>query len=323
MKNAKWFSNLTAATPAPEAARIVLEARARAVSHYLRIILSKQREDPEDIHQLRVATRRLGAALTMFQDVLRRGDYKRLRRLSRSIRRTAGAVRDLDVHRELIALRVRAAPPSAAAFARTCDQALLARRRVAKRHLIERSRAAAAQFYQAIDSALERLKATPSASDNELRSLGELARETLRHRLKQLRTAGRKDLNDLDRLHELRIAAKRVRYSMEVFAGCFPAKFRSQYYRVVQRIQDDLGRVNDLRNLAATIDEISAAQKPDRRDDSQHSQTVATQRLKTRLEAERNRLQGRFVARWHADAQRQFHRHLKKLLIQPAIESRI
>src|SRR5262245_43329528 len=109
MAVAKWFLKLTALTPPLDAARIVLESRGRVVSHYLQSLSNRRNEHPEQSHQLRVATRRFGAALAIFRDLMRSSDYRTLRRLSRAARRSAGAARDVDVHRELIATRLRKA----------------------------------------------------------------------------------------------------------------------------------------------------------------------------------------------------------------------
>src|SRR5947207_2531520 len=39
-------------------------------------------------------------------------------------------------------------------------------------------------------------------------------------------------------LHQARIAGKRLRYAIEVFAGCFPAALREAYYPAVAAAQD-------------------------------------------------------------------------------------
>ena len=48
-------------------------------------------------HQLRVATRRAGAALEIFRDCLPEKDYQTARKQLRRLRRAAGAARDWDV----------------------------------------------------------------------------------------------------------------------------------------------------------------------------------------------------------------------------------
>src|SRR5262249_28190395 len=54
-------------------------------------------EDTEYVHQLRVGTRRAGAAVETFADCLPPKVYRKVRRKLRRIRRAAGAARDWDV----------------------------------------------------------------------------------------------------------------------------------------------------------------------------------------------------------------------------------
>jgi hypothetical protein len=51
---------------------------------------------------------------------------------------------------------------------------------------------------------------------------------------------------DSGQLHDLRIAAKRLRYSLETFAVCFPDKEAQSYADRVRDMQDILGRIHDL-----------------------------------------------------------------------------
>jgi hypothetical protein len=56
-----------------------------------------------------------------------------------------------------------------------------------------------------------------------------------------------------DALHDLRIAAKRLRYSLEMFAICFPAKAAQRAADRVRDLQDVLGRIHDLDVLTALM----------------------------------------------------------------------
>ncbi len=53
------------------------------------------------------------------------------------------------------------------------------------------------------------------------------------------------DLTDYTQLHQVRIAGKRLRYAMEVFADCFDPTFRDEIYPRVEQMQEILGRAND------------------------------------------------------------------------------
>ena len=53
------------------------------------------------------------------------------------------------------------------------------------------------------------------------------------------------DLNCTLALHEFRIAGKKLRYAMEVFASAFGPQFREELYSIIEQLQEKLGAVND------------------------------------------------------------------------------
>jgi CHAD domain-containing protein len=63
--------------------------------------------------------------------------------------------------------------------------------------------------------------------------------------LRELDEAARQDLEDYHHLHRVRIAGKRLRYAMELFADCFAAAFREEIYPAVEAMQEILGDAND------------------------------------------------------------------------------
>jgi hypothetical protein len=60
---------------------------------------------------------------------------------------------------------------------------------------------------------------------------------------------------DSTALHELRIAAKRLRYCLEMFAVCFPEKVAQERADTVREMQDVLGRIHDLDVLQDLLQE--------------------------------------------------------------------
>ncbi|HEY7425524.1 MAG TPA: CHAD domain-containing protein, partial [Gemmataceae bacterium] len=85
----------------------------------------------------------------------------------------------------------------------------------------------------------------PPQDDPAPAILVDLARPMLFDRLKNLEQAAMGDLSDYTQLHQVRIAGKRLRYAMEVFADCFDATFREDLYPRVEQLQEILGRAND------------------------------------------------------------------------------
>src|SRR5262249_20912850 len=70
MADGKWIPDLTPATPVVDAARRALALRLESVREGVGHVLRAPARDPEPIHQLRVGTRRAGAALTIFRQCL-------------------------------------------------------------------------------------------------------------------------------------------------------------------------------------------------------------------------------------------------------------
>src|SRR5581483_8236462 len=97
MADGKWIPGLTPGMAVPEAATAVLAARFAVVREFLPLAVEKPYDDPEHVHQLRVGTRRAGAALRVFKDCLPRKHRSATRDALRTIRRAAGDARDWDV----------------------------------------------------------------------------------------------------------------------------------------------------------------------------------------------------------------------------------
>jgi len=64
---------------------------------------------------------------------------------------------------------------------------------------------------------------------------------------------------DVENLHDVRIALRRVRYSMELFIVCYDKKIFIKFYNKVQLLQDLSGNVRDvdiaIENLNALMNE--------------------------------------------------------------------
>jgi CHAD domain-containing protein len=238
----KWITDLEATTPLTDAARRVLTVRLQVVHERLPLAMRQADEDPEHVHQLRVATRRAGAALDIFALCLPEKPYRQARKALRRIRRAAGAARDWDVF--LLGL-----PPAE-------DQRegqrpaydLLTGYAVGQRRLAQADLEDACPDYP---FSFERLMAETvaavrkPAADPELRTLHDLAQPMLSQQLQELDQAVARDLNDYDHLHQVRIIGKRLRYAMELFVDCFGPEFRNQLYPAVEEMHEILGEAND------------------------------------------------------------------------------
>src|SRR5688572_10302173 len=93
----KWLPDIAPTDRAVEVAARSLATRLDAVRRYLKWSVERPAE-PEQIHQLRVWTRRADAALELYADLLPRRGVRKLRKRLRRIRKVAGRVRDCDVY---------------------------------------------------------------------------------------------------------------------------------------------------------------------------------------------------------------------------------
>ena len=243
MAGGKWIPGLTADTPLADAARRVLTVRLELVRDGLPAALHEAEEDPEHVHQLRVATRRARAALDIFADCLPAKVHKRARRSLRDLRRAAGEARDWDVFLMSMAERQRKPPARQRPGLDFLTGYALSQRLAAQEHL----RAAAEDQPFAGDRLLaDTVAAVHRPHDDSLgHDLIDLARPVLGSLLKELETAAGRDLHDYAQLHQVRIAGKRLRYAMEVFADCFEPAFKDDLYPAVEQMQEILGNAND------------------------------------------------------------------------------
>jgi len=272
VRTGKWIGGLHGDTPCVVAARRVLRRRLRAVDELVEFAARRADEDPEHVHQLRVAARRSVAALQAFRAFCRPRMYKRLRRYLRQVRRDAGAARQYDVQRGLLADEIaRLAEPQKPAAERLISQ-LTAERWGAQESVIK-----LADEHQGLGrrSRVRRLLKSritprePTAKDAADQpsmtpyTLAALATTELPDLLEAVRQKRGLDLHEPTELHSLRIAGKKLRYALEIFAGCFPARLKDELYPRLVEMLEDLGKLNDWSEIAAYAErEAQSATRP-------------------------------------------------------------
>ena len=243
MAEGKWIEGLTADTPLVKAAEHVLLVRLKTVGDALPKAVQESDDDPEHVHQLRVATRRADAAVRIFGPCLPRKVYKDARTRLRRVRRAAGAARDWDVFLIDLAER-RAARPEKEHLGLT----FLFGHAHGERTAAQVELTAVGDEEHADFDAFRHETAAAVRSAAELpadATLVDLARPLLLGLMRELEWTAGGDLEDYAHLHQVRIAGKRLRYAMEVFADCFALSFREELYPSVEEMQEVLGRAND------------------------------------------------------------------------------
>jgi len=203
--------------------------------------------DAEDVHKMRVATRRQRAAWRVFGEAYRRGRTKTYRQGLRDIARRLGAVRDLDVQLEatdryradLPRAEQRALEPLTAAWSQHRDDARALLTRELDSPGYSRLIDDYVDFVRTEGAAVSPIGAAqPHRVRDTAPSRIWSAYEQIRSYEPVLRWA------DVATLHDLRIAAKWLRYSLEFVAEPLGDDALPLIARVTA-LQDHLGLMND------------------------------------------------------------------------------
>ncbi len=74
------------------------------------------------------------------------------------------------------------------------------------------------------------------------------------------------DVNDIERVHDMRVATRRLRAALEVFAACFPSKRHRRLLAEVKALADALGARRDpdvaIEELAKVAEGLGADERP-------------------------------------------------------------
>jgi CHAD domain-containing protein len=279
MAKAKEIPGLDCEGRAAAGARLVLLARFEEMREY-RAEAVGGGDEVERVHDMRVASRRLRSALRGFKPYLRRG--KRLDAAREEVKRLAdvlGVARDLDVSLQSLEKLRAGAPPVVAAGLAAFGAARRARRDAAREELAR----------AATEEALDRLRLLfrRALEDEEDEGGGEGAAEKKGKKEEadahSLREAGRRLIkdswDDLDAcaaslyrplksgpLHDMRIAAKRLRYALELFAACWGGELKTLAKEVAE-LQGALGELHDCDVWVAELGKLLSAHHEARTED--------------------------------------------------------
>lgn len=239
--------------------------------------------DPEDVHQARVATRRLRSDLRSFRELLDPGWVDRLRDELGWLGAALGAVRDADVLMDRLQARARELPDRDAATAERLLGRLPARREEARTalltamrssrylELLDRLVAAASEPVPGPEDAAEPIVRPEGAEDSVRRPgsphgsidasgsdsvlvLASVMRAPWGHLRDALDALG-PDASDAE-LHAARIRAKRVRYAAEAVAPVFGKRARA-FARAAMDLQSVLGEHQDSVVASAWLREVA------------------------------------------------------------------
>lgn len=207
--------------------------------------------DPEGLHQLRVAIRRMRSALSLFKTAL--GDQARERWTAelRWFLGPLGPARDLDVFATEVMTPVLAARPQDPAL-EALREAVDERRHEAHARMREAfasGRYGDLAFHLATWIARRgwRQGADVDVLLAQRQNVREFATAILAKRYRQVKKRGKNFANlSAEARHELRIAMKKLRYGTEFFQSLFPKKEVDAFRKAAAEMQDVLGHLNDV-----------------------------------------------------------------------------
>lgn len=228
---------------------------ADTLRHYLQAMLQessgvRQADDPECIHRMRVAARRLRSLMPLFAEHLPRRKSQQWRQNIRDVMRALAPARDADVQIALVQQ-----------FCTACTEEEW---RPGIERVLLRLQQQRQNMQQVVVDAVEQMDAEGWAvnMDEELYQLAEEARaqggvvpsptpyrearKAINARLETLRTY--EEAAQLpehpEGLHAMRMATKRLRYPLQAFASLYEDEL-GEALRTVRTLQDMLGDVHD------------------------------------------------------------------------------
>lgn len=241
---------VTADMPTAEAIRTICRACQRHLMENEWPL--RQDRDPEAVHQMRVALRRLRSALSLFKDLVAHEDTEALKAELKWLTGELGPARDTDVFIAEVLGPVRDALPE--------EDGLEA--------LTDRFRARNAGHYETALAAIDSRRFTalmlrigrwiesgawrepddPAPAARLAEPVGGVAAAILESRHAKVIRRGRRFTRlDAESRHQLRVQIKKLRYAAEFFGDVWKKPKKTKVYiKALKALQEDLGDLNDI-----------------------------------------------------------------------------
>ncbi len=119
------------------------------------------------------------------------------------------------------------------------------------------------------------------------------------------------DPANVEELHNMRIAAKRLRYTLEIFQPCFSGKDFSKVYDQVKSVQEQIGEIHDRDVRGPLLQAFLEARVGDRPEIR-----VGLERLIQNQQSERAEIYRKFINSWNKLQKQGFKRQFLQVLVQ-------
>jgi len=257
--------------------------------------------DPEGVHQMRIALRRLDAALSLYRPLIPKAQLDRLQRRIKSVTQPLGPARDWDVFIGDMLDPVISNMPNDADLKFLHNVALRQRMSAYRAvHKTLRSQAYREMWQEMALWLTEREWRQQSVSERSVQLMGDIRwfSETVLEKVhrKLLKRGKGFAVLDAQERHKLRIRIKKVRYASEFFAPLYQVERSENFLVALRNMQDDLGKLNDVESARGLMDGLTTG-------DTERARRIARA--------------GGLVIGWHRHAaalrENQLVRHWRKL----------
>lgn len=209
-----------------------------------------QNQNVEAVHDMRVASRRLRAALKEFSNSFKGGPRKKMLRTARRITRTLGQPRELDVTSSILGDWSGHVPSVAEEESQKLSSWLLQKRHALADAVQETGRYVSSEELK--ESAARLLASYKPSEECHIRH----GADSLREQTKELRGLYRAWIktNKEEDLHRLRIQFKKLRYAAEIYDTIYQNGGLDSFIDTLKRAQRALGHWNDQRVLRCYVE---------------------------------------------------------------------
>jgi CHAD domain-containing protein len=276
-------------------------------------------EDPEALHELRVAGRRIEATLRVFEPYLQKS-LVRQRPGWKSLVRALGTVRDLDVQLAGLAAFVDELHDSDAGQVAPLLERLRSERRSARSRMLSMlDRPSTRRLVRRLRAALARPAPVRVRADNPVAAVA--APKLIRQSFKKVQRAAQAVRADgsAAAYHALRRRAKRLRYTIEAFDG-FYGHQAARLLQAIRRLQKSLGSNQDAYVAAARFHAMARSRARRLPPETSFWMGVFVERQTSIAADARQRVQERY-AKLHGRRWKALRRAMKKLATAHAAPS--
>ena len=288
----------------------------------------QRRRNMEDIHDVRVSSRRVRTSLSIFEDYFPQKKVKIWQRDMKEITKAFGSVRDLDVQIDLVDQIYKSVNDKSILPGLRRIRLRLKQKRQHKQdetRKMTRSILESATFVELqawAKSILDQAEGTPESRSD----LYQLGYEHIQKRLDEFLffEVFIFDPDRVEEMHQMRIAAKRLRYALEVFSDLY-AKKSDFALEIARQSQQLLGEIHDADVWKVFLPKFM--EKEQKRVLDFYGYTSPYNRLKPGIEyllknriKERNRLYTEFLKNWKNWKLKETWLNLRKVIFLTNLE---